>query len=239
LTKLSFSHRPPFSEQYHHPAAPQARKLAKSPLHTPTTPRPAFVKVLYPVRLPLHLPTTASTASAQAPPQEAVPPQLSYLPLPHCEPFPNQRLLMPALNKMFQWSSIALRGKSLLGVWQVRGHNRASWTICQSWLQIAILISVSWVAKITGMSHWNPAMICEVCLLHTTHHRRPRSLHSKLSFACQAIAKGVAPPPQAPPQTACFLTAQSLPWTLGALRGWQIYVSKKTVKNMLMFHSCF
>jgi hypothetical protein len=31
--------------------------------------------------------------------------------------------------------------------------DRVSWTIC--WLQTAIfLISVSWVARITGMSHW-------------------------------------------------------------------------------------
>jgi hypothetical protein len=34
---------------------------------------------------------------------------------------------------------------------------RISWTICPGWLQTAILlISVSWVARITGVSHWHP-----------------------------------------------------------------------------------
>jgi hypothetical protein len=36
--------------------------------------------------------------------------------------------------------------------------NRVSQTICQGWLQTAILlISASWIARITGMSHWYPA----------------------------------------------------------------------------------
>jgi hypothetical protein len=33
------------------------------------------------------------------------------------------------------------------------------WTICPSWLQtVILLISASWVARITGVSHWCPAL---------------------------------------------------------------------------------
>jgi hypothetical protein len=32
------------------------------------------------------------------------------------------------------------------------------WTVCPRWLWTTILlISASWVARITGMSHWHPA----------------------------------------------------------------------------------
>jgi hypothetical protein len=35
-------------------------------------------------------------------------------------------------------------------------QDRLSWTICPGWLWTAIhLISVSWVARIIGMSHWH------------------------------------------------------------------------------------
>jgi hypothetical protein len=37
-------------------------------------------------------------------------------------------------------------------------QDRVSWTICPGWLWIPILwISLSWVAKITRVSHWHPA----------------------------------------------------------------------------------
>jgi hypothetical protein len=37
-------------------------------------------------------------------------------------------------------------------------HDRVSKTICPSWLQTMILlISASWVARITGVRHWRPA----------------------------------------------------------------------------------
>jgi ABC-type Fe3+ transport system permease subunit len=36
--------------------------------------------------------------------------------------------------------------------------DRVSWTICLSWLQtVILLISASWVARITGVSHWHLA----------------------------------------------------------------------------------
>jgi hypothetical protein len=36
--------------------------------------------------------------------------------------------------------------------------DRVSWTICLGWLQTSILlIPVSWVARITGVSHWRLA----------------------------------------------------------------------------------
>jgi hypothetical protein len=35
--------------------------------------------------------------------------------------------------------------------------DRVSWTICPSWLRtLILLISASWVARITGVSHWCP-----------------------------------------------------------------------------------
>jgi hypothetical protein len=37
-------------------------------------------------------------------------------------------------------------------------QDRVSWTICPDWLWTMIfLISASWVARITGVSHWRPA----------------------------------------------------------------------------------
>jgi hypothetical protein len=37
-------------------------------------------------------------------------------------------------------------------------QDRVSWTICHGWLQTSILlISASWVARITGVGHWCPA----------------------------------------------------------------------------------
>jgi hypothetical protein len=40
-------------------------------------------------------------------------------------------------------------------VWKGFFWDRVSWTICLGWLQTAILlISISWIARITGMSHW-------------------------------------------------------------------------------------
>jgi hypothetical protein len=45
----------------------------------------------------------------------------------------------------------------VLFLWWVFG-DRVTWTICPGWLQIVILlISPSWVARITGLSHWHPA----------------------------------------------------------------------------------
>jgi hypothetical protein len=39
--------------------------------------------------------------------------------------------------------------------------DRVLWTISPGWLQTAIfLISASWVARIIGMSHWCPAVVC-------------------------------------------------------------------------------
>jgi hypothetical protein len=36
-----------------------------------------------------------------------------------------------------------------------------SQTICPGWLETSILlISASWVARITGMSHWHWAQVC-------------------------------------------------------------------------------
>jgi hypothetical protein len=35
--------------------------------------------------------------------------------------------------------------------------DRVSWTICSGWLRTEILlISASWVARITGMRYWHP-----------------------------------------------------------------------------------
>jgi hypothetical protein len=37
-------------------------------------------------------------------------------------------------------------------------QDRVSWTICPRWPPTSILlISASWVARITGESHWHPA----------------------------------------------------------------------------------
>jgi hypothetical protein len=37
--------------------------------------------------------------------------------------------------------------------------DRVSWTICLGWLWTEILrISASWVARITGLSHWHPTI---------------------------------------------------------------------------------
>jgi hypothetical protein len=37
-------------------------------------------------------------------------------------------------------------------------QDRISWTVCLGWLWTAVLlISVSWVARITGMNYWHPA----------------------------------------------------------------------------------
>jgi hypothetical protein len=39
-------------------------------------------------------------------------------------------------------------------------RDRISWTICLGWLRtIIILIPVSWVARITDVSHWRPALL--------------------------------------------------------------------------------
>jgi hypothetical protein len=36
-------------------------------------------------------------------------------------------------------------------------QDMVSWTICPGWLRTMILlISASWVARITGVSHWHP-----------------------------------------------------------------------------------
>jgi hypothetical protein len=46
-----------------------------------------------------------------------------------------------------------------LFLWRVF-RDRGSWNICPGWLQTAILlISVSWVARITGLSHWCPVLL--------------------------------------------------------------------------------
>jgi hypothetical protein len=38
---------------------------------------------------------------------------------------------------------------------------QGSWTICLGWLQtVILLISSSWIARISGMSHWIPAYAC-------------------------------------------------------------------------------
>jgi hypothetical protein len=38
--------------------------------------------------------------------------------------------------------------------------DKVLWTICLGWLWTMIfLISASWVARITGVSHWHPAQI--------------------------------------------------------------------------------
>jgi hypothetical protein len=40
--------------------------------------------------------------------------------------------------------------------------DRVSWTICPTWLQtVILLISASWIARITGASHWCLAL--DVC----------------------------------------------------------------------------
>jgi hypothetical protein len=39
-------------------------------------------------------------------------------------------------------------------------QDRVSRTVCPGWFQTTILlISASWVARITGMSHWRPAVL--------------------------------------------------------------------------------
>jgi hypothetical protein len=40
-------------------------------------------------------------------------------------------------------------------------QGRVSWTICLGWLwTVILLLSASWVARITGVSHWCPVRIC-------------------------------------------------------------------------------
>jgi hypothetical protein len=47
----------------------------------------------------------------------------------------------------------------------------AHWTICSGWLwTMILLISASWVARITGLSHWHLAgytFLCAFYLLHS------------------------------------------------------------------------
>jgi hypothetical protein len=51
----------------------------------------------------------------------------------------------------------------VLFLWKVF-WDRVSWTICPGRLQTStLLISPSWIARITSMSHWHPAPIT---LLH-------------------------------------------------------------------------
>jgi hypothetical protein len=43
-------------------------------------------------------------------------------------------------------------------------QERVSWTICPGWLRTTILlISASWVARITGVSHQHPAIFIFCC----------------------------------------------------------------------------
>jgi hypothetical protein len=93
--------------------------------------------------------------------------------------FPSSKLLLIfwirlfLINSQFQWL--------VLGFFEVLGiesraftlshstipffcdgyfRDRVSWTLCPGWLQTMIhLISASWVAKITGMSHWHPTTV--------------------------------------------------------------------------------
>jgi hypothetical protein len=52
--------------------------------------------------------------------------------------------------------------------------DRVSWTTCLGWLQTAILlISPSWVARITGVRHWHPAKRDFLCLWWIRHERWP------------------------------------------------------------------
>jgi hypothetical protein len=45
---------------------------------------------------------------------------------------------------------------SSIPFWNGFFQDRVLWSICWGWLRIAILlISASWVARITGMSHWS------------------------------------------------------------------------------------
>jgi hypothetical protein len=38
-------------------------------------------------------------------------------------------------------------------------RDRVSWTVCSGWFwTLILLISVSWVARITGVSHWHLAL---------------------------------------------------------------------------------
>jgi hypothetical protein len=47
--------------------------------------------------------------------------------------------------------------------------DRVSWTICQGWLRTMILlISATWVARITGVSHWHPAQGLVLSLTYST-----------------------------------------------------------------------
>jgi hypothetical protein len=50
-------------------------------------------------------------------------------------------------------------------LWQVF-WDRVLWTVCLGWfLTVILLISASWVARITGLSHW---LICHFLILKTT-----------------------------------------------------------------------
>jgi hypothetical protein len=50
--------------------------------------------------------------------------------------------------------AFTLTHSTALFLWRVF-WDRVSWTICLGWLQTTVLlISTSWVARITGVSHW-------------------------------------------------------------------------------------
>jgi hypothetical protein len=57
-------------------------------------------------------------------------------------------------------------------------RDRVSWTICPSWFwTMILLISASWVARITGMSHWYPASF----VFWTSSHQR--QIYHKIHFS--------------------------------------------------------
>jgi hypothetical protein len=64
-----------------------------------------------------------------------------------------------------------------LFLWRVF-QDKVSWTICPSWLRSTILlISASWVARITGVSHQHPAKYMDLektfdtnCQSHSTEY---------------------------------------------------------------------
>jgi hypothetical protein len=64
--------------------------------------------------------------------------------------------------------------------------DRVSWTICPCWLQTTILlISVSWVARITGVSHWCLAVWGSfIEILYTYHRISPLKVYSSMVLQC-------------------------------------------------------
>jgi hypothetical protein len=70
---------------------------------------------------------------------------------------------------------------------------RSLQTICPSWFRTEILISTSWIARITGLSHWRLALLasCTVSGIYCKDDRIYKRLNKRIIEILEVITSSV------------------------------------------------